>query len=338
MIQHECRICEELILLDNEAIKLHVRKHWHVIKPKEYFNKYMKDSRMLRNPATEEEETLAIREEEQAVDILADLDDIVIPTMDKEACADIAEDDASTNPTKESRMEKKDPNEPRPERSGVGEKSKIETLAKDEEMKEKPRDDKIADVITLDDEQEGGEDALTRAVEGEQFGNSELKVLEKEPFDPQEQSEHNKNIEAKTNVLPKILGSLSKPNDNTYEENRKQKVNSEDNVCRTEEQSPSATSLRLVSLANLVPKSPPSPTQPIIDPTRSWTVAEVVKPDFIISLSSRAIPLPKILVLLFVPRTLSRTLQYHRSELVTKGSSIYYVMQIWVLRDPPPPL
>ena len=66
MIQHECRICEELILLDNEAIKLHVRKHWHVIKPKEYFNKYMKDSRMLRNPATEEEETLAIREEEQA--------------------------------------------------------------------------------------------------------------------------------------------------------------------------------------------------------------------------------------------------------------------------------
>ena len=93
MIQHECRICEELILLDNEAIKLHVRKHWHVIKPKEYFNKYMKDSRMLRNPATEEEETLAIREEEQAVDILADLDDIVVPTMDKDACADIAEDE-----------------------------------------------------------------------------------------------------------------------------------------------------------------------------------------------------------------------------------------------------
>ena len=90
MIQHECRICEELILLDNEAIKLHVRKHWHVIKPKEYFNKYMKDSRMLRNPATEEEE---IREEEQAVDILDDLDDIVVPTMDKDACADIAEDE-----------------------------------------------------------------------------------------------------------------------------------------------------------------------------------------------------------------------------------------------------
>ena len=229
----------------------------------------------------QEEETLTIREDEQAGNILADLDDIVIPMMDKDACADIAEDDDSTNPTKESRMEKKNPNEPRPERSGVGEKSKIETLAKDDEMKEKPRDDKIADVITLDDEQEGGEDALTRAVEGEQFGNSELKVLEKEPSDPQEQSEHNKNIEAKTNVLPKILGSLSKPNDNTYEENRKQKVNSEDNVCRTEEQSPSATSLRLVSLANLVPKSPPSPTQPIIDPTRSWTVAEVVKPDVV---------------------------------------------------------
>ena len=322
MIQHECRICEELILLDNEAIKLHVRKHWHVIKPKEYFNKYMKDSRMLRNPATEEEETLAIREEEQAMDILADLDDIVIPMMDKDACADIAEDDDSTNPTKESRMEKKNPNEPRPERSGVGEKSGIETLAKDDEMEEKPRDDKIADVITLDDEQEGGEDALTRAVEGEQFGNSELKVLEKEPSDPQEQSEHNKNIEAETNVLPKNLGPLSKPNDHNYEENRKQKVNLEDNVCRrkpstTEEQSTSATSLRLVSLANLVPKSPPSPTQPIIDPTPNWTVAEVVKPDFIISLSSRAIPLPKILVLLFVPLTLSRTLQYPRSELVS---------------------
>ena len=96
MIQHECSICEELILLDNEAIKLHVRKHWHVIKPKEYFNKYMKDSSMVRNPATEEE----IREEEQAVDILANLDDIVIPTMDKDACGDIADDDESTNPTK----------------------------------------------------------------------------------------------------------------------------------------------------------------------------------------------------------------------------------------------
>ena len=88
-------------------------------------------------------------------------------------------------------------------------------------------------------------------------------------------------FEAETNVLPKKLGPLSKPNDHNYEENRKQKVNSEDNVCRTEEQSPSATSLRLVSLANLVPKSPPSPTQPIIDPTRSWTVAEVVKPDVV---------------------------------------------------------
>ena len=191
-------------------------------------------------------------------------------------------------------------------------------------MREKPRDDKIAEVITLDDEQEGGEDALTRAVEGEQFGNSELKALEKEPSDPQEQSEHNKNIEAQTNILPKKLGSLSKPSDYNYEENRKQKVNLEDNVCRrkpntTEEQSPAATSLRLVSLANLVPKSPPFPTQPIIDPNPSWTLAEVVKPvlvHFIISLSSRAIPLPKILVLLFVPLMLCQTLQYPRSELV----------------------
>ena len=123
-------------------------------------------------------------------------------------------------------------------------------------------------------------------MEGKQFGNSELKVLEKEPSGPQEQSEHNKNVEAETNVLPKKLGSLSKPSDYNYEENRKQKVNLEDNVCRrklctTEEQSPSATSLRLVSLANLVPKSPPSPTQPIIDPTPSWTLAEVVKPDLV---------------------------------------------------------
>ena len=233
----------------------------------------------------QEEETLTIREEEQAADILADLDDIVVPTMDKDACADIAEDD-STNPTKESQMEKKDPTEPRAERNGVGENSEMETLAKDEEIREKPRDDKIAEVITLDDEQEGGEDALTRAVEGKQFGNSELKVLEKEPSDPQEQSEHNKNVEAETNVLPKKLGSLSKPNDCNYEENRNQKVNLEDNVCRrkpstTEEQSPAATSLRLVSLANLVPKSPPSPTQPVIDPTPSWTVAEVVKPDLV---------------------------------------------------------
>ena len=37
---------------------------------------------------------------------------------------------------------------------------------------------------------------------------------------------------------------------------------------------------------------------------------------FIISLSSRAIPLPKILVLLFVPLMLCQTLQYPRSELV----------------------
>ena len=41
----------------------------------------------------QEEETLTIREEEQAGNILADLDDIVIPTMDKDACADIAEDE-----------------------------------------------------------------------------------------------------------------------------------------------------------------------------------------------------------------------------------------------------
>ena len=51
-------------------------------------------------------------------------------------------------------------------------------------------------------------------------------------------------------------------------------------VTTTKESSP-GTSLRLVSLSNLVPNSPP-PSEPIGNPTPSWTVAEVAKSNLIL--------------------------------------------------------
>ena len=95
MIQHRCGICKELILLDNDAIKMHLRKPGHWTTPKEYINNYMKDSRMPQNTVEQEDEEVETltREEQQTADILENLDDIVIPTMDTDACADIAEDD-----------------------------------------------------------------------------------------------------------------------------------------------------------------------------------------------------------------------------------------------------
>merc|ERR1719385_5407 len=45
----------------------------------------------------------------------------------------------------------------------------------------------------------------------------------------------------------------------------------------TEKESSPGASLRLVSLSNLVPNSPP-PSQPIGNPTPSWTVAEGCPP------------------------------------------------------------
>ena len=67
----------------------------------------MKDSRMLtgaldnwstgalehREDNEEGERENLTSEEQQTANILANLDDIVIPTMDTDACADIAEDD-----------------------------------------------------------------------------------------------------------------------------------------------------------------------------------------------------------------------------------------------------
>ena len=95
MIQHRCGICKELILLDNDAIKMHLRKPGHWTTPKEYINNYMKDSRMPQNTVEQEDEEVETltREEQQTANILENLDDIVIPTMDTDACADIAEDD-----------------------------------------------------------------------------------------------------------------------------------------------------------------------------------------------------------------------------------------------------
>ena len=46
-----------------------------------------------------EKETLTSQEQQNA-DILANLDDIVIPTMDTDACADIAEDEPSVEQCK----------------------------------------------------------------------------------------------------------------------------------------------------------------------------------------------------------------------------------------------
>ena len=94
MIQHKCGICNELILLDNDAIKMHLRKPGHWVTPKEYISNYMKDSRMPESTVEQEDDEESLtRAEQQTADILANLDDIVIPTMDTDACADIAEDD-----------------------------------------------------------------------------------------------------------------------------------------------------------------------------------------------------------------------------------------------------
>ena len=106
VIQHRCGICKELILLDHDAIKMHLKKPGHWITPKEYISNYMKDSRMLTGAldtwstgALEQEDNEEgerenlTSEEQQTANILANLDDIVIPTMDTDACADIAEDD-----------------------------------------------------------------------------------------------------------------------------------------------------------------------------------------------------------------------------------------------------
>ena len=77
---------------------MHLRKPGHWITPKEYISNYMKDSRMLTGALDQEENEEGPREnlsneEQQTANILANLDDIVIPTMDTDACADIAEDD-----------------------------------------------------------------------------------------------------------------------------------------------------------------------------------------------------------------------------------------------------
>ena len=105
MIQHRCGICRELILLDNDAIKMHLRKPGHWITPKEYISNYMKDSRMPQGTQEQEDEEEGEKEtltsqEQQNADILANLDDIVIPTMDTDACADIAEDEPSVEQCK----------------------------------------------------------------------------------------------------------------------------------------------------------------------------------------------------------------------------------------------
>ena len=105
MIQHRCGICRELILLDNDAIKMHLRKPGHWITPKEYISNYMKDSRMPQVTQEQEDEEEGEKEtlncqEQQNADILANLDDIVIPTMDTDACADIAEDEPSVEQCK----------------------------------------------------------------------------------------------------------------------------------------------------------------------------------------------------------------------------------------------
>ena len=97
MIQHKCGICNEVILLDNDAIKMHLRKPGHWTTPKEYISNYMKDSRMPESTVEQEDDeetmTSAVSSaDQQTADILANLDDIVIPTMDTDACADIAED------------------------------------------------------------------------------------------------------------------------------------------------------------------------------------------------------------------------------------------------------
>ena len=77
---------------------MHLRKPGHWVTPKEYISNYMKDSRMPENTVEQEdgEESLTSAvssADQQTADILANLDDIVIPTMDTDACADIAEDD-----------------------------------------------------------------------------------------------------------------------------------------------------------------------------------------------------------------------------------------------------
>ena len=105
MIQHRCGICRELILLDNDAIKMHLRKPGHWITPKEYISNYMKDSRMPQGTQEQEDEEEGEKEtltsqEQQNADLLANLDDIVIPTMDTDACADIAEDEPSVEQCK----------------------------------------------------------------------------------------------------------------------------------------------------------------------------------------------------------------------------------------------
>ena len=50
----------------------------------------------------------------------------------------------------------------------------------------------------------------------------------------------------------------------------------------TEKESSPGTSLRLVSLSNLVPNSPPPPSEPKRNPTPSWTVAEVAQNNLIL--------------------------------------------------------
>ena len=50
----------------------------------------------------------------------------------------------------------------------------------------------------------------------------------------------------------------------------------------TEKESSPGTSLRLVSLSNLVPNSPPPPSEPKENPTPSWTVAEVAQNNLIL--------------------------------------------------------
>ena len=238
------------------------------------------------------------KDEEDALDVDEDINRPV--SQNKDQSAVILEDNGGVSSESKDNAEKKD-----------GE-DEIESLARRKlEQILKSREtlitNNVAEVITLDGDNEDGVSETmisSKSIDDEKYMGM-ANALEEESGDrdhTRDQAEEGKIVEEDmvtdqedvTEERENKSGSDQprKPVDHDYEADPRAKSESEsvegpdttksksensDSVSvTTEKESSPGTSLRLVSLSNLVPNSPP-PSEPKGNPAPSWTVAEVAQ-------------------------------------------------------------
>jgi len=126
------------------------------------------------------------------------------------------------------------------------------------------------------DKEEAREQAKDcKIIEDDMDGNKEDVTEEKESGSNQQrdQVDHDYEADTRTDVSTES-GSSVEGRDTTTSKSG----SSSSTSVTTEKESSPGTSLRLVSLSNLVPNSPPPPSEPKRNPTPSWTVAEGCPP------------------------------------------------------------